>query len=189
MAIEDNVERRRLRARRFAEELGNHLADVCPDIGRELYDGATIAGLVKNHLNDLEGLKLESGARYNRNLDSGHWIARIAVRRALSHFLSDDELDEIGKRNMLETAVERGVEGVRARGDIPYDNGKTVVIDGRKYGEMEYAHYLRCHGHSWDAITAFVNGEFNADRNPRSLSQAYHRWLDKIYVEECADPL
>jgi len=176
--LSDGVERRRKRAIKFAEELGEILADDFLDYANSYASGTTLPQLIEANLNRLESLEVPSGSKYNREKDPDYRVAGAALRYGLTILLGEEEMRRLGQRHILDTAYSRSMQGLFARGQVPYINGKYVEIEGIKYNEIEYIHLLKQKGCSWEEILKMVNSDFYP-RSLKGIQAAYSRWKKK----------
>ncbi|MFA5258622.1 MAG: hypothetical protein WC979_09710 [Candidatus Pacearchaeota archaeon] len=166
---------RRTRAIKFADELGRELAFRYQDITQNYVAGKTLPELAELNLDRLEKLTLESGSLYKREEDLDKRVARVAIRNCLELTLSPEELKKIGRKHMKDTAYTRSMEGLTARGFIPYDNGKFIVIGNQVHSEIEYIDFLKKTGTNWDQIKLLVSSAFYP-RTKSSVRAAYSRY-------------
>lgn len=174
---DDNLTQKRLRGRRYGEALGEELHKLYPGVSLGyLYN--SLSTLTNGSIKLLESLLLADFPRYDGKLDPNKRVASLAVRTCISRFYSISEIEQLGKEHTYYTSQERSTKGVSARGYTPYINGKRILIDDKKLSEMEYIHYLRNKGKSWEEVVKKLSVDFYK-RSIKGASAAYSRWRKK----------
>jgi hypothetical protein len=175
-----NIGQRRKRAIKLGEELGIVLAEQYRDIAQGYVDGSTLSQLVELNSDRIEGLELPSGNNYDREADNNGRVAGAAIRKCLELCLDSKTLRRIGRKHIEDTAYDRSLSGVTARGQMPYENGKFIIIGDKMYNEIEYVHFLRDRKRpiSWACVVELASSAFYP-RTVKGISAAYSRWREK----------
>jgi hypothetical protein len=155
--LDTNLHQRRKRAIRFGEELGKALTQFS-DIAEDYVAGASLSELASS---EVILARLESCSSYDRNEDLNNRVAGVAIRKCLELSLGSERLREIGREHMEDTAYDRGMEGVVARGHVPYANGKFIILGNRICNEIGYIDFLRGSKQSWETIVRLLKAPFS----------------------------
>ena len=156
-----------LRPLKLSEQHGEKFSVKFPEIADMYRQGKTLPELVE--------YCCQNGNTY---LKENPAVAIQSVRVGLALLIEQEELREIGKQHMRDTARQRALKAVNKRNQVPYHN-KLQEINGQEFYEDEYISDLRKQNLTWEEITQLVNQVFESHRPSRTLrtiSQSYHRW-------------